>query len=429
MEDCEYDGGGIVLFRDDERKIPFDERICGRFLSKDVLDKKGKVLVEKEQYLTVELAQKIEKAGVNEVWVRSPINCTAPLGLCKKCYGFNHELNSEIEMGTAVGVIAAQSIGEPGTQMTMQTFHKGGVQRTDITQGLPKLIELFQARTPKVEAQVASIDGTVKVEIGEDDSKTLYIDGIKKLSRTFVVYDAKKISVKDGDKVKDTQVLFIGEDEKEKQAPFAGIVKIDSGILTLTGEMKAEEKIKVLPGLDVLVNDGDKVYAGQKLSEGGVDPKKLADIVGIQKAQEYVTNEVQRVFTEQGVSLMDIHVEIITRQMARLGGVMESGDSEYLVGTVVNRFRAECSNAKLRQEGKNIALIVPKFMGIKASALQTESILSAMSFENLVRVVTNFAILGQVDYLRGMKENVMIGRKIPTGEEARIENICEFKDI
>ncbi len=428
MNDCAYDGPGIAVRRDDERKIIFEERMCGRFLTQDVLDKKGKVLVEKGQYITVALAEKIEKAQVDEVFVRSPINCLAPLGLCKKCYGFNHEVKEEVEMGKAVGVIAAQSIGEPGTQMTMQTFHKGGVQRTDITQGLPKLIELFEARTPKVEAQIASIDGTVKLDIGEDDSKTLDITGSKKVSRSFVIYDAKKLNVKDGDSVKMGDILYIGEDEKERQSPFAGTVKIDFGILTLEGEMEAEEKVKVYPGLDVLVNDGDKVYVGQKLSEGGVDPKKLADVAGIEKAQEYISNEAQRVFGEQGVSIMDVHIEIIARQMARLGSVMEGGDSEYLVGTVVNRFRGEYTNECLRQQGKNIALIVPKFMGTRASALQTESFLSAMSFENLVRVLTNSSILGQVDYLRGMKENVMIGRKISTGDEAKIEHICEFKD-
>lgn len=428
MDDCGYDGEGIVLKRDDERKLGFQERICGRSVTKDVVDKKGNSIVEKGEYITVQTAEKIEKAGLDEVWVRSPINCHTPLGICKKCYGFNHEVNEEIEMGKAVGVIAAQSIGEPGTQMTMQTFHKGGVQKTDITQGLPKLIELFQARTPKVEAQISSINGVVKVEVGEDDSKTLYIEGSKQVKMNFVVYDAKKVSVKDGDKVKTSQILFIDDQEKEKQAPFSGIVKLDSGILTLEGEMKAEEKIKVLPGFDLLINDGDEVKVGQQLSEGGIDPKKLAEVAGTQKAQEYVLNQAQKVFGEQGVALMDVHVEIIARQMARLGNVMESGDSDYLVGTIVNRFRADHTNACLRKEGKNIALIAPKFMGIRASASQTESILSAMSFENLVRVVTNFAITGQVDYLRGMKENVMIGRKIPTGEEARIENICEFKE-
>ncbi len=429
MDDCGYDGEGITLSRTDDREMSFEDRICGRCLTKDVLDKKGKVLVEKGQYLTVEIIEKLKDAEVKEVNVRSPYNCVAPLGMCKKCYGFNFELHQEVEMGKAVGVIAAQSIGEPGTQMTMQTFQKGGVQRTDITQGLPRLIEIFEARAPKVEAEISSIDGTVKVEVGEDDSKALYITGTKKVTRNFVVHDAKKVNVKDGDKVKSAQVLFISDDEQEKQAPFDGVVKIDSGILTLFGEMPAEEKVKVLPGLELLVNDGDKVRVGQQLSEGGIDPKKLAEVAGIQKAQEYVTNEAQKVFSEQGVPIMDVHVEIIARQMARLGGVMESGDSEYLVGTLVNRFRSGYVNQKLRGGGGNIALVVPKFMGIKASALQTESFLSAMSFENLVRVVTNFAIVGQVDDLRGMKENVMIGRKIPTGEEARIENVFEFKNM
>jgi DNA-directed RNA polymerase subunit beta' len=429
MDDCGVKAEGFIMRKSEERRLDFVDRIYGRYLNEDVLDKKGKVVVKKNQFITVELAKKISESDVEEVCVRSPISCEAPLGMCKKCYGYNTEINSEIEMGKAVGVIAAQSIGEPGTQMTMQTFHKGGVQRTDITQGFPRLTELFEARTPKVEASISSIDGVVNVEVAEDDSKKITIVGTQNVIRRFVVNGAKKVNVKDGEKVKTNQVLFIDADEKEKQAPFDGVVKVDYGIMTLEGVMKAEEEIKVLPIFDLFVKSGDKVSAGQQLTEGVLDPKKLAEVVSIEKAQEYIVNEIQKVFAEQGISIMDVHIEIIVRQMARLGSVLESGDSDYLIGDTVNRFKSEHINQRLRDDNKNIALIVPKLLGIKASALKTESFLSAMSFQEQVRVLTHASILGKVDYLRGMKENVMIGRKIPTGEEARIENVHELDEI
>ncbi len=429
MDDCGYEGEGISIERDAERRLSFFERVYGRYLIKKVVDEKGKTVVEGEQYITTEIAEKIDGAKVNEVYVRSPMICRSPLGVCKKCYGYNAETGNSIEMGKAVGVIAAQSIGEPSTQLTMQTFHKGGGAKTDITQGLPRLEELFEARSPKMEASVSSIDGKVSVEVAEDDSKKLNIKGTKNVAHRFVIREAKKVSVNDGDKVKDNQVLFIDSEEKEKQAPFSGVVKIDHGVMTLEGVINAEEEIKVLPIFDLLVNDGDEVKAGQQLTEGAIDPKKLAEVVDIETAQRYIVDEIQRVFVDQGISLIDVHIEVIARQMARLGNVLDSGDSQYLIGDTVNRFKSVYVNEKLRQEDKNISLIVPKLFGIKTSALKTESLLSAMSFQEQVRVLTSASILGKVDYLRGMKENVMIGREIPTGEKARIENVYELDEI
>jgi DNA-directed RNA polymerase subunit beta' len=244
----------------------------------------------------------------------------------------NIENGQEIEMGKAVGVIAAQSIGEPSTQMTMQTFHKGGVQTTDIVQGLPRVEELFEARTPKAEADIATVNGKVHIDRAQDNSAVITIVGEKDIVRDIVISDAKSILVSDGAQVKVGQVIYIDSDGFEKQAPFSGIAKIEGGILTLSGKMKAEESISVLPNIEILVNEGDEVKAGTQLTAGSIDPKKLADVAGLIVAQKYVLDQVQKVFNEQAVSIDDIHLEVIIRQRARLGRVLDSGDADYLVG-------------------------------------------------------------------------------------------------
>ncbi|KKQ10783.1 MAG: DNA-directed RNA polymerase subunit beta' [candidate division WS6 bacterium GW2011_GWE1_36_69] len=427
-DDCGYEGEGMIMSRSDDRRISYTDRLFGRTLAKDV-EIDGKVIAQKNESITKAIAKLIDESKVEEVFVRSPMLCTSPLGLCKKCYGLNLENGMEVEMGKAVGVIAAQSIGEPGTQMTMQTFHKGGVAKVDITQGLPRIEELFEARTPKAEADISSLTGKAHVDIAEDESATITIVGEKKLPRYYVISKAKKVIVEDGAELKAGQLMFIDVDEVEKQAPFDGKVTIDSGILTLEGRAKAEEVVTVLPGITVLIQDGDSVKAGQQLTEGSIDPKKLADTADILTAQKYILDGVQKVFNEQGVPIDDLHIEIILRQMARLGKVVDSGDTDYLVGSLVNRFLAEAKNSLVSDQGKNKALVIPRMLGIKTSSLNTESFLSAVSFQEQVRVLTSNAILGKTDFLRGMKENVIIGRLIPAGESAAVPDIRNLEEL
>jgi DNA-directed RNA polymerase subunit beta' len=424
-EDCGYEGEGLTISRDDERRMSFGDRIFGRVLAQDVKDGK-KVLAEKNTVITREIADKIDDADIDKVQVRSPILCKSPYGMCEKCYGLNLENGEPIGIGRAVGVIAAQSIGEPGTQMTMRTFHKGGVASVDITQGVPRIEELFEARKPKSEAEIASVSGTVHIDYAEDDSATIVITGTKKVKRHYIISGVKEILVEDGDEVKSGQILYITKEESEKQAPFDGKVTIEGGILKFVGTVKAEEVITVLPNIPILVKEGEEIKAGKQITEGSVDPRKLTEVANMLTAQKYILDGVQKVFNEQGVPIADVHVEVILRQMARLGRVIESGNSDYLVGSLVNRYISEAKNESLVEEGKNKALVIPKLMGIKGSALHTESFLSAMSFQEQVRVLTQSAILGKVDHLRGMKENVIIGRRIPSGEEARLENLREY---
>lgn len=428
FDDCGYDGEGFRIKRDDDRRIDLEDRLYGRVLAQDLKNGR-KTIAKKNEIITKEVAETIVKEEMEEIFVRSPILCEAPLGMCKKCYGLNLENDQEIDMGKAVGVIAAQSIGEPGTQMTMQTFHKGGVAKIDITQGLPRVEELFEARTPKAEAEVASIDGKAHVEVAEDESAVITIVGEKRMTRHYVISKAKKVLVEDGQDVKSGQVMYIDMEEIERQAPFDAKVTIKGGILTTKGKVKAEEVISVLPGVEILIKNNQPIEAGDQLTEGSVDPKKLTEVADIVTAQKYILDGVQEVFNEQGVPIDDIHIEIILRQMVRLGKVFESGESDYLVGSLVNKYLAEAKNDLLLEEGKNKALIIPKMLGIKTSALHTESFLSAISFQEQVRVLTHTAILGKKDYLRGMKENVIIGRPIPVGEGAEIKDIREIPEL
>ncbi|KUK77654.1 MAG: DNA-directed RNA polymerase subunit beta [candidate division WS6 bacterium 34_10] len=424
-DDCGYEGEGLCISKDDERRMSFGDRMFGRILAQDVKDGK-KVIAKKNEAITRDISDAIEDAGIEGIYVRSPILCKSPYGICEKCYGLNLENGEPIGIGRAVGVIAAQSIGEPGTQMTMRTFHKGGVASVDITQGVPRIEELFEARKPKSEAEIASVSGKVHIEYAEDDSATVVITGTKKVKRHYIVSDVKEIMVEDGDEVKAGQIIYIDKEGAEKQAPFDGMVSLAGGILDFVGNVKAEEVITVLPNIPILVKEGEDIKAGRQITEGSVDPKKLTDVAGMLAAQKYILDGVQKVFNEQGVAIGEIHIEVILRQMARLGRVIESGDSEYLVGSLINRYISEAKNESLVKEGKNKALVIPKLLGIKGSALHTESFLSAMSFQEQVRVLTQSAILGKVDTLRGMKENVIIGRRIPSGEEARSENLIEY---
>ncbi len=427
--DCGYDGKGYEIRRTDARRVSYEDTIFGRIAAQDIKDEEGNVVVKKNEYITREIADKSSILGIDSVFVRSPLTCKLPLGMCRMCYGHDIEQNAEVDMGKAVGIIAAQSIGEPGTQMTLRSFHFGGAMKVDITQGLPRVEELLEARTPKAEAELTKIDGKVSIEKNEDGSGVITIKGTRTVSKSFVIGEAQKVNVKDGDKVKIGSVMYLDKVGGEKQAPYDGEIKIDNGILIVFGVIPAEESINVIPNFEIFVTDGQEVKAGTQLTEGSLDPKKLAEAADIVTAQEYVIRGVQDVFAEQGVSIDDVHLEVIVRQLSRMGLVLDSGDSDYLVGSLVNIYLAEAKNDILRSQGKNIALIQPKLMGIKASALKTESFLSAMSFQEQVRVLTESAILGKIDYLRGMKENVLIGRKIPSGKEAEIVDINALEEV
>ncbi|ERK59780.1 DNA-directed RNA polymerase, beta' subunit [Gemella bergeri ATCC 700627] len=335
------------------------ERLEGRYSKETVVHPEtGKVIVEDGELITLDTAKEIEKAGIESVVIRSAFTCNSRHGVCEKCYGKNLATGEKVEVGEAVGTIAAQSIGEPGTQLTMRTFHTGGVAGADITQGLPRIQELFEARNPKGKALISEVDGTVtKVEVDSNH-----------IRRIFVLSE-------------------IGE-EREYQ---------DYG----TSRM--------------LVKENDEVKRGQALTEGSIEPKELLSIAGLEAVQSYLLTEVQKVYRMQGVEISDKHVEVMVRQMLRKVRVINAGDTDLLPGSLVDIHRFTDENKKILKHRGNMATAKPVILGITKASLETESFLSAASFQETTRVLTDAAVKGKTDMLMGLKENVIIGKLIPAG--------------
>ncbi len=360
-EDCNTNKGTTIraITHDSDGKeiVPFLDRLIGRYTTETVVNPKTKeVIVSKNGYITDEIAYFIVQAGIKELRIRSVLTCDSKLGICKKCYGQNLSTGEKVEVGESVGIIAAQSIGEPGTQLTMRTFHTGGVAGSDITQGLPRIQELFEARTPKGKAVISEIDGE--------------IDDIE------VVEERFKVTVKN--KLEDI------------------VYETNSGVT-------------------LLVEEGDKVISGQKITDGSIDPKQLLKATNAEIVHQYILKEVQKVYRAQGIEISDKHIEVIIHQMMRKLNVILEGDTKLLPGAQVSikEFRRE--NERILKEGKRPAIGRPVLLGITRSSLRSDSFLSAASFQETTRVLTDAAIRGKVDDLVGLKENVIIGGLIPAG--------------
>ena len=344
------------------------ERLVGRYALDEILDPHtGEVIVENGRMITDKDAEKVVKSGIKKVKIRSVLNCESEFGICAKCYGANLATGEECNIGEAVGIIAAQSIGEPGTQLTMRTFHTGGVAGDDITQGLPRVEELFEARKPKGLAIISEIPGTIK----------------------------------------------LGENQKNKMLE-----------VTVTREDGESKKYEIPYGSRSKVMDGDTVEAGDELTEGSVNPHDILKIKGLRGVQSYLIQEVQRVYRLQGVDINDKHIEVIVRQMLRKVKVDDAGDTNLLPGGLVDMFEFEKANAQAALEGKNLAEGKRSLLGITKASLATDSFLSAASFQETTRVLTEAAIKGKIDPLVGLKENVIIGKLIPAGT-----GMSRYKDI
>ena len=333
------------------------ERLYGRYTAEEIVNpENGEVILEADQYIERDMADRIDALGIKKVKIRSVFTCKYKVGVCAKCYGMNMATAQKINIGEAVGIIAAQSIGEPGTQLTMRTFHTGGVIGADITQGLPRVEELFEARKPKGLAIVCEIDGEVRIE------------------------ETKKKRT----------VFIIGADGEEcsYEIPFGSRLK---------------------------VSNGDKIEAGDEITEGSVNPHDIAAIKGISGARRYLLSEVQKVYRLQGVDINDKHLEVVIRQMTRKVKVTDSGDTDLLPGTMIDMFDFEDENARVRALGGEEAKGDQALLGITKAALATDSFLSAASFQETTRVLTEAAIKGKIDPLIGLKENVIIGKLIPAG--------------
>jgi len=366
-DDCGTTEGRVISAKDTLILSTLSDRIRGRVLAKDVKSGK-KVIVKAGELITDELAKKIEEAKVKTVTIRSALNCRSRYGICAKCYGVDLATNKMVVMGTPVGVAAAQSIGEPGTQLTLRTFHFGGVIGRDITQGLPRVEEVFEARTPKNLSLMSEISGQVKV------------------------YDSK------GDRR-----IVITALEKDAD-PHEVTYEID-------------------PISEILVTTGDLVSAGDRLTHGYLDLSELLATVGVADTEKYIINEVQQVYSSQGVTLNDKHLEVIVRQMFSKVRIVDQGDTQFLKDEVVSAPRFQGENEIVLAQGGNPATAEVILLGITRASLETDSFLAAASFQETSRVLTEAAVSGKVDKLMGLKENVIIGRLIPVGERARIRKV------
>ncbi|SHF82758.1 DNA-directed RNA polymerase subunit beta' [Caldanaerobius fijiensis DSM 17918] len=359
-EDCGTEDGIYVSdFRDGNEIIEkLEDRIIGRTAAEDIIHPEtGEVLVAKNEEIDEDAARRIIKAGINRVKIRSVLTCKSRHGICAKCYGRDLATGDHVNIGEAVGIIAAQAIGEPGTQLTMRTFHTGGVAGADITQGLPRVEELFEARKPKGLAIISEISGVVKINETKKKREVVVTNNDIPDSRTYLI-------------------------------PYGAKLK---------------------------VTDGQVVEAGDELTEGSINPHDILRIKGVEAVQTYLLQEVQRVYRLQGVEINDKHIEIIIRQMLKKVRIEDEGDTDFLPGSLVDINEFNDVNKKVEEKGGRKAVAKPTILGITKAALATDSFLSAASFQETTRVLTDAAIKGKLDPLIGLKENVIIGKLIPAG--------------
>jgi len=415
-EDCgteEYDI--ISLSESQKMNKPFDRRLFGRVAAETVRDKQGNVIVEKNNGIGDAQAKRIMDEGIQEVKCRSVLKCKLPRGICRLCYGYDLGFNEMVNLGAAVGIVAAQAIGEPGTQLTMRTFHTGGSASVkDITQGLPRVEELFEAREPKGQAYVSEIDGQVYITKPNNKEFIVRIQGGDVAKDSYDLRNSRS-AIKDGTKVAADETLFIDENGKTVKAKNAGIVKVQKGTLTVIYESENTKEYIVPASLSLLVKDGDLVTKGQQLTEGNLNPNLVMQLQGVEEAQRYIVRGVLDIYTSQGQPIHDKHIEVIVRQMFSKMRITSSGDSEFVTGEIVDKSKLNYINEGLVKNGQTPAEAEQLLMGITKVSLNTESFLAAASFQETTRVLIEASVTGKTDYLRGLKENVIIGKLIPAG--------------
>ncbi len=417
--DCGIQEGFWIRKSDDVAGQSLYNRLYSRLVAERVLDPKtGEVLAERDDVIDHELARKIVAAGVTEVKVRSPLTCELQHGVCAKCYGIDLGRGTMVELGTAVGIIAAQSIGEPGTQLTLRTFHTGGVAAGgDITTGLPRVEELFEARKqPKGEAIVAEIDGIVRI-IQSDryaDMRLVRVENSQLVSDEYEFPKGWTIHAKDEAEVEAGEVLGSFGDATIT-AQHGGRVRLEGRKVVVSYDRYEEVEYEVPTTLRLLVKDGERVQNGQPLTEGSLNPHRILRIQGREACQLYLLSEIQKVYRSQGQNIHDKHFEVIIRKMMSKVQVKRPGDTKYLPGDAVDRLEIKRVNEQLLAEGKQPATYSEILLGVTKASLSTDSFLSASSFQHTIKVLAGAAIASATDYLYGLKENVIIGKLIPAG--------------
>ncbi len=439
--DCET-LGGVWLTEPQDRGVleSLHERVIGRFAASSMAHPEtGEVIVDRNQEITAELSDALMAAGLERVHVRSALTCAARRGICTLCYGISPARGEIAGLREAVGIVAAQSIGEPGTQLTMRTFHTGGVYVAggEITTGLPRVTELFEARVPKNKAIVSEVEGVVEIT-RQGETRRIQVVSSELYSDRYDLPDGVDLLVKEGQQVESGAILAqsaTGEEKKAKKgkkakeektdlpttqviARLPGRVTVDrANRISILYEEREEREYSVPATGRIRVEAGAYVQAGQQLTEGPLDPQDILRVMGPEAVQLYLVQEVQRVYRNQGVNINDKHIEVIVRQMMRKVIIDSPGDTAMLPGEYIDRFEYEEANARVFSEGGEPATAVPVLLGITKASLNTHSFLAAASFQETTRVLTEAAISGKTDHLLGLKENVIIGKLIPARHE------------
>ncbi|MBI3240692.1 MAG: DNA-directed RNA polymerase subunit beta' [Chloroflexi bacterium] len=417
--DCGTEGGAYIRRKDDVAGQTLYDRILGRMAAAKIVDPKtGELLVNRNEEVSEAIALKIQASSIDQVFMRSPLHCQERRGICAMCYGRDLGRGKLVEVGSAVGIVAAQSIGEPGTQLTLRTFHTGGVAAGgDITSGLPRVEELFEARKkPKGEAVVTDIDGIVEVIRADKTggSKVVKVVNSTTLRDEYEVPGNWAVKVEDGEEVPDG-ALLAQRGDSQVLAEHGGKVKRKENSIIIIREIREEQEYDIPTNSRLLVVDHQEVRAGESLTEGSQNPHRILRILGREACELYFLTEMQKVYRSQGQNINDKHFEVIVRKMLSRVQIVRPGDTNLLPGELIDRAEFKEMNEKLAADGKQTATSVPALLGVTRASLATDSFLSASSFQHTIKVLAGAAIEGKSDGLFGLKENVIIGKLIPAG--------------
>ena len=421
-DDC-GDTEGLMLSQEDADNMgeSLQTLIFGRTLIKDIKHPKtGKALIKAGEIINNNQLAKLKDLELKAVHVRSLLSCKTLRGACKQCYGLDLAYNKAVEKGVAAGIIAAQSIGEPGTQLTMRTFHTGGVAGADITQGLPRVEELFEARPPKRKAIISDVQGQVVLDkdalIGIRNQRIIKIKYNGEIKEQFLIHEDYDIKVKDGDLVEPKTILMEHQETRKKISNSqAGQINIKDNYIQIISQAEAFKEVVIPPGQALWVKDGDLVSPGDPLTEGSMDLQELYRHKGMLSVQKYIIKEILYIYSSQGQKLNMKHIEIIVKQMFSRVYVKDAGDTNLLPGETVTMSAFNTENNRVAKTKGKLASGDTLLLGITKASLSTDSFLSAASFQETARVLIDAAITGKVDKLKGLKENVIIGRLIPAG--------------
>ncbi|HSW56928.1 MAG TPA: DNA-directed RNA polymerase subunit beta', partial [Dehalococcoidales bacterium] len=429
QNDCEtFEGIWLSESPENSQMPPLPKRIVGRLAADAVVNPQtGEVIVQRDEEFDEKKAALVASSGIKQVFIRSPLRCQSRWGVCQKCYGRDLGRGKLVETNTAVGIIAAQSIGEPGTQLTLRTFHTGGIVGLDITTGLPRVEELFEARTPKAQAMLSEISGIVEIS-QDEEGRRIRVTNIEILKDEYALPNKWQVMVEEGQVVEGGTILASevpSGKKKDAEVTLPSIIAQKGGKIVFGNnkifvqyEEKDSREYVVPVTAQLRVRNGDKVETGTQLTEGSLNPQDLMRILGRNAVQTYLVDEVQKVYRSQGVNINDKHIEVIVRQMLTQVRITSSGDTKLVTGEIVDSYRFEDTNSKVLSEGGEPATALPILLGITRASLNTDSWLAAASFQETTRVLTEAAVYGKIDKLVGLKENVIIGKLIPAHNPA-----------